>query len=198
MNLGEYFEELKLYRRKWFDYRPVCPEGCDMIFVAEWLRVHARHEDRNKLFVGLDDCGHEVRPQPWRGLTEMRYDLAFTALMRGLRRLCDRKGYRYDRWWSFAYQVLEGSSARDFAGAFAEFGSSVFKSSVVELYEEHRRSFIEFSEYICAANYTGAVWQREYFRHIREKTMLRYPETWRELLNKLAERGVYVEINQPV
>ena len=193
--IGEHLEELRLYPLKWFDYRPLSPEGCDLVFISEWLQVAARYEERAKLFVDLDREGREVSPQPWRGFREMRHDAAFRAMMSGLRRLCDRKGYRYDRWWNFAYDVLTNGEVRSLQDAFAKFSSPVFKSSVVELCNEHLDQFIEFSLYISRANYTGAAWQREYFAYIRKETEKRYPRKWREFLDKLERCGSYVEVS---
>lgn len=193
--IGRHLEELRLYPLKWFDYRALSPEGCDLLFVSEWLQVHARYEEREKFCVDLDREGREVLPQPWRNVLAMRYDPAFRGLMHRLRLLCDRKGYRYDRWWSFAYQVLMDNSVRNLAGVFLEFSTSSFKSSVVELCNEHLDQFIEFSLYISRANYTGAAWQREYFGYIRKEVEKRYPNKWREFLDKLERCGSYVEVS---
>lgn len=192
--IGEHLEELRLYPLKWFDYRPLSPEGCDLVFISEWLQVHSRYEEREKFCVDLDREGREVLPHPWRNVLSMRYDQAFRGLMRRLRRLCDRKGYRYDRWWSFAYEVLSNSPARNFAGILSEFAATQFKSSVVELCNEHLDQFIEFSLYISRANYTGAAWQREYFAYIRKEVEKRYPRKWREFLDRLERCGSYVEV----
>jgi hypothetical protein len=186
--------ENELNEIKWFDYRAITPEGCNLIFAHEWLDAREKFLQRTKVDVRFDENGKAYRKQlPFSRLIDLQNSGVWLSLVE-LRRRADKHMIPYYLFWSCAYRMLEDFSIFEGEVEFIA-NNTIATSSLLELVNEIKEARILLSEkdYLKAGNFIDLPLQVQYMNYLRSEVHSRYPATAAQKLEVLKIEGRYVE-----
>jgi hypothetical protein len=160
--------EIELYETKWFDYRPVSPDVATMMFLLDYVKSMATYNDT----LGNSRYVHTLKQFQSMDLETVRQQKNF-KMLRGLRQWADKRGMRYDQFWSWATEAhLKLGFAKMFINVF--YNASIL-AEVEKAHAEWTAKFLVRSDhkYFRASAFKGYPVQLDYYDYLVKGTLQR-------------------------